>query len=167
MKEPGVFDLSKVGGPEAPTEVAANGAKQSASPFRPTLFPPYAFLGVSEILKNGALKYEAWNWLNIPCDEHLDHMLVHTNLHILKDESEGLLGHLLRVATRANMALHVEIARIIAERKGITAPALLAEVVKSNMKGKIVKTCPHCQETGEYAFDLKLFLCNKCKHTFP
>lgn len=166
MKEPAVFDLMGAVGPDAPTEIAENGAKQSASPFAATLFPPYALLGVAEVLKDGAEKYGAWNWLGISAEEHLNHAIVHTYLHLLHDESEGLIGHLLRVATRANMALHVEIARIIAERKGETnLKQTIDDALKEFdlAKGYIVKTCPNCQSQARYYNGTKEFLCLNCK----
>lgn len=174
MKEPAIFNLAGVVGPDAPIETAANGAQQSASPFRPTLFPPYAFLAISEVVKLGAEKYEAWNWLKISTLEHMDHMLVHSFMHVLEDDSEGLIGHLLRVATRANMALHVEIAKIIQERKikvkevvAVSAEIIAKELhAQESMKGKIVKTCPHCQLSSSYAFAMKRYLCAGCHLAF-
>lgn len=75
-------------GPEQPVYINEAGGKQSVSPYRLDLLPPLAILEVAKILKKGADKYGAWNWLQIQSDDHLNHMMQHVMAAIAGDTSE-------------------------------------------------------------------------------
>lgn len=91
-------------GPDAPTEVKANGAKQSASPYRIDLLPAKASLHVSQILAEGAKKYGENNWRGLTVADNVNHALVHFFAYLAGDTSDDHLGH---AATRALFALEL------------------------------------------------------------
>lgn len=94
-------------GPDAPTVENTNGAKQSQSPYEARLLPMRALLEIAKVLKSGAEKYGEENWRGLSVSEHLNHDLVHVMAHLAGDRSEGDVGHLVRHACRALMALEM------------------------------------------------------------
>lgn len=89
-------------GKEAPTVVAANGAKQSHAPYAFTSIDPLALFRVAEIQKGGDDKYGPDNWRRLPTEDHINHALSHIYGHLAGDTSDDHLGH---AATRLLFAL--------------------------------------------------------------
>lgn len=82
-------------GPDAPTEIKPNGAKQSDSPYRLDLIPPKALLNTAAILKQGAVKYGENNWRGLSVEDNLNHALVHIYAYLASDRQDDHLGHAL------------------------------------------------------------------------
>lgn len=76
-------------GPDAPITVNEHGGKESATPYRFDLLPPYACAEVAKILAHGAEKYGEWNWLKLEPHTSLNHALQHIFAYIVGDNSEG------------------------------------------------------------------------------
>ncbi len=89
-------------GPDAPIVTAANGAKQSHTPYRCDLLPAKSLLHIANILDAGAKKYGANNWRGLPAEDHINHALVHILAHEAGDTQDDHLGH---AACRMLMAL--------------------------------------------------------------
>lgn len=89
-------------GKDAPVTTNAAGGRQSHTPYRCDLFPPFAFLAVSEVLKHGADKYGANNWHAITVSEHLNHAIGHLFALLAGDGTDDHLEH---AACRVVMAL--------------------------------------------------------------
>ncbi len=99
-------DLVAGVGPDAPTVVLSNGAKQSATPARLDLIPMLALLHVGAILKEGAEKYGEGNWLGIPVRMHVNKALIHLAAFLAGDTQDDHLGH---ACCRIQMALERKI----------------------------------------------------------
>ncbi len=89
-------------GPDAPTVTAANGTKQSHTPYRCDLLPAKASLHIAEILAYGAKKYGDNNWRGLKADDHINHALTHLFAHQAGDTQDDHIGH---AACRMLMAL--------------------------------------------------------------
>jgi len=48
---------------------------------------------LSETLRHGEIKYSAWNWLDIPVDDNLNHALVHLFAHIAGNNEDQHIAH--------------------------------------------------------------------------
>jgi hypothetical protein len=107
-------------GRDAPVVTNANGGKQSGSPYRADLFPPRAFLSVSEVLAHGARKYGEDNWRRIEVREHLNHCLAHLFAYLAGDGSDDHLEH---AACRAAMALEIKLVGVEKSEPAPAAPA--------------------------------------------
>ena len=92
-------------GPEAPIVVNSKGGKQSRSRHRCDLLPARATLYVAEVLEQGAAKYGPNNWRSIPCEDHINHALVHLFSYLAGDRQDSHLEH---AACRALMALEMK-----------------------------------------------------------
>ena len=93
-------------GPDAPTVVSKNGAKQSGSPYRCDLLPALASLHIASILKYGAEKYGDNNWRGLTVADHINHAITHILAFQVGDKSDDHLGH---AACRMLMALETDI----------------------------------------------------------
>lgn len=93
-------------GPDAPTVVTKNGAKQSGSPYRCDLLPAKASLHIAEILKYGAEKYGDNNWRGLTVSDHVNHAMTHLFAFQAGDITDDHLGH---AACRMLMALDTNI----------------------------------------------------------
>lgn len=80
-------------GKDAPTTTNAAGGRQSATPYRCDLLPPFAVLAVAEVLAEGAAKYGERNWHKITVGEHLNHALGHVFAALAGDLSDDHLEH--------------------------------------------------------------------------
>lgn len=80
-------------GPNAPTSILPNGAKQSASPYRLDLIPPLSLFDVATVLAYGATKYGVDNWRGISVEDHLNHALQHIYAFLAGDRQDNHLGH--------------------------------------------------------------------------
>lgn len=89
---------------DAPMVVNEHGGKQSKLDYRCDLLPAAATLHVANILHHGALKYAPDNWRKIPCEDHLNHAMVHIFAHLAKNLEDDHLGH---AACRMMMALEM------------------------------------------------------------
>ena len=85
--------LIKGVGTDAPTVVAANGAKQSQVPYRCDLLPAKALLHIASILDAGATKYGDNNWRGLTAEDHLNHALVHALAYQSGDTQDDHAGH--------------------------------------------------------------------------
>jgi hypothetical protein len=101
----GVYTICGVG-PTERVEVAANGAKQAATPYRFDLLGPPTMFLLARIVCYGAEKYGERNWRGIPVRSHLNHLLQHLFAYLAGDRSDDHLGHML---CRAYMAVAVAI----------------------------------------------------------
>lgn len=93
-------------GPDAPTIIAANGAKQSHAPYAFTSIDPLALLRVALIQQQGDSKYGPDNWRRLPERDHINHALAHLFAHLAGDTSDDHLGH---AAVRTLFALAVNL----------------------------------------------------------
>lgn len=82
-------------GPEAETIINEKGGKQSKVEYRFDLAYPKAMFEMCKVLKEGADKYGANNWLNISVEEHLNHLLIHTYAYLAGDRSDEHLSHIM------------------------------------------------------------------------
>lgn len=57
------------------------------------------------MLAEGAEKHEAWNWLDIPIDDHINHAMAHLVGYLSGDRSENHLAH---AACRVHFASELE-----------------------------------------------------------
>lgn len=90
---------------DAPTITNDKGGKQSEVKTRLDLVPTNALIAEGVVLGEGADKYDAWNWLNIPASDHVNHALVHIYGYLAGDRSEDHLAH---AACRVHFALELE-----------------------------------------------------------
>lgn len=120
-----MLDLS----PNAPTTTNESGGKQSHLPCRADLFPPRAFLAVSEVLHHGAEKYGASNWRKIPTSDHLNHALTHVMAWLADDQSDDHLAH---AACRILFALDQEL-----------RPTIVSEPMPPEEKDQLSKSVPY------------------------
>lgn len=104
--------------PDQPTIENSKGGRQSNSPYGLTMVPPRAILAESKVLATGATKYGRWNWMAIPIDDHLNHILQHVYAYIAGDRSDN---HLANIACRAHFALELQ---ELNEPDGITRDAI-------------------------------------------
>lgn len=93
-------------GPNAPIVIAADGAKQSHTPYAFTSIDPLALFRIAEIQKGGDEKYGPDNWRRLPVEDHINHALAHIFGHQAGDRSDDHLGH---AATRLLFALAVDL----------------------------------------------------------
>lgn len=91
-------------GADAPMETKANGAKQSAVPYRFDLIDAAAIAALANVLHRGAEKYGVDNWRGLAVEDHLNHLLLHSYAHLAGDRQDR---HLCNVLARAMMALAV------------------------------------------------------------
>lgn len=87
--------FEEVASPDAPVVTNEHGGSQSALPARFDLFDGAAMLGMARVLHEGAEKYGAHNWRNIPIDDHLNHLLMHTFAYLSGDNSDDHLTHIM------------------------------------------------------------------------
>jgi hypothetical protein len=80
-------------GPDAPTVVSENGAKQSAAPYRFDLIDGPALFDLAAILSTGAEKYGIDNWRGLPTRDHVNHALMHLYAYLAGDGQDNHLGH--------------------------------------------------------------------------
>lgn len=101
--------MSKIDGvgPDAPTVTNEAGGKQSHVPYRMDLVDGPAVLSMAAVLAEGAEKYGANNWRNIPVEDHLNHLIVHAYAYLSGDTSDEHLSH---VMCRAMFAQGVALA---------------------------------------------------------
>lgn len=95
-------------GPDTPTLVNENGAKQSDIPYRCDLLPANALLSVSNVLHSGAKKYGVDNWKGIPVQDQINHVLMHLLAYLAGDKTDAHLSH---AACRCLMALELSLLR--------------------------------------------------------
>lgn len=103
-------------GPDAPTEVTANGGKQSRLGHAFHLFPPLASAAAAAVQDAGLRKYGKWNWLNISVEENLNHAQGHITAALAGDTQEGgpdvhLAHALCRVAYALELTLLAKAAK--------------------------------------------------------
>lgn len=91
--------------PNMPTVVNSKGGKQSDTPYGLRYVPPLAILEVSKVLKLGADKYGARNWVNIEIEDHLNHALQHIYAYLAGDRSDN---HLANLSCRSLFALELQ-----------------------------------------------------------
>lgn len=89
-------------GPDTPTRVSENGAKQSDIPYRFDLIDGNALAVIAKVLKTGAEKYGENVWRLMTIEEQLNHMIAHAYAYLSGDRSDDHLSH---VACRALFAL--------------------------------------------------------------
>jgi hypothetical protein len=89
-------------GPDAPTKVAENGAKQSDSPYRFDLIDARALFAMAEVLKRGADKYGVDNWRGLPTQDHINHAITHLYAYLAGDTSDD---HLTNALCRVTFAV--------------------------------------------------------------
>lgn len=81
---------------EEPVVVNEKGGAQSKSIYRADLVDPIAFFAMTQVLAEGAEKYEKYgkeNWRNIPVHEHLNHLLIHVYAYLAGDTSDLHISH--------------------------------------------------------------------------
>jgi hypothetical protein len=93
-------------GPDQPIIIDENGAGQSDIPYRMDLLDAQALLAAAKVLHNGAKKYGAGNWRDLPIRDHLNHLLTHTYAYLAGDGQDDHLSHVL---CRAMFALGCEL----------------------------------------------------------
>lgn len=93
-------------GKNAPIVVNENGGKQSHVPYRFDLAHPGALFEMTKVLEYGARRYEPWNWLKIPVEDHINHLLIHAYAYLAGDKSDDHLSHIM---CRAMFAQGVEL----------------------------------------------------------
>lgn len=118
--------LERETGPDVRVVKNSAGGLQADLPFAPTLLPQWALLEVSRLLANGAVKYQRDNWRLIRSTSHMDHGITHGLLHLAGDTSEGPLGHLVRHACRAMMALEMA---LVEHHGGALDPRLVGQSI--------------------------------------
>lgn len=79
-------------GPDQPTCTNAKGGKQSDSPYRCDLLPATRVLSVAKVMAQGARKYGANNWRQIPRQDHINHALAHLFALTARDEQRRAKG---------------------------------------------------------------------------
>lgn len=99
-------DISDIVGPDRPIETNANGGSQSSIPVRFDLIDGPALFNMATVLKEGADKYGANNWRQIPVEDHLNHLIMHAYAFLSGDESDEHLSHIM---CRAMFAQGVQI----------------------------------------------------------
>lgn len=82
-------------GKDAPMVTNEKGGKQSAVKYRMDLVDPHAMFEMTRILREGAVKYGIDNWRKIPCEEHINHMLIHAYAHLAGDTQDDHLAHMM------------------------------------------------------------------------
>ncbi|PYE51558.1 hypothetical protein HUB98_05975 [Paenibacillus barcinonensis] len=93
-------------GKDAPTVTNELGGKQSQVLYRFDLLNPAAMFEMTKVLKYGADKYGADNWMNIEVRDHINHMLIHAYAYLAGDTSDEHLSHIM---CRAMFAQAVEL----------------------------------------------------------
>lgn len=88
-------DLSEIVGPDRPIETNDNGGSQSSVPVRFDLVDGKALFSMAKVLKEGADKYGANNWRNIPVEDHLNHLIMHAYAYLAGDRSDEHLSHIM------------------------------------------------------------------------
>lgn len=91
--------------PDAPITENENGGKQSVVEGRFDLIPAVAAFELAKVMEHGAEKYAPRNWMKIPVDSHLNHLLMHVFAYLAGDRQEEHLTHAL---ARAAMAVEIE-----------------------------------------------------------
>lgn len=91
--------------PDAPITENEHGGKQSVVEGRFDLIPPVAAFELAKVMEHGAEKYAPRNWMKIPVDSHLNHLLMHVFAYLAGDRQEEHLTHAL---ARASMAVEIE-----------------------------------------------------------
>lgn len=89
-------------GADAPIVTAANGAQQSATPYRFDLVDAEAMFVLARIFDYGAKRYAPNNWRGLSVEDHLNHALMHAFGYLAGDRQDDHLGHF---AWRAHAAL--------------------------------------------------------------
>jgi hypothetical protein len=92
-------------GRDAEIEVNANGAGQSKIPYAFQLVDGVALGKMAEVLKEGADKYGANNWRQLPIADHLNHLIMHAYAWLAGDRQDDHLSHIM---CRAMFAQGVE-----------------------------------------------------------
>ncbi|MDK2933582.1 MAG: hypothetical protein PWP27_1392 [Clostridiales bacterium] len=82
-------------GPDAEISVNEKGGKQSKALYRMDLIDPYAILKAAKVLAEGAEKYGKDNWRLIPCEDHINHAIIHFYSWLAGDRSDEHLAHAL------------------------------------------------------------------------
>lgn len=82
-------------GKDQPIVINEKGGKQSKSEYAFHWIPPEVLLELASVRAESAKKYERWNWLNIPSEEHYNHMMAHYFAALLGDTQDNHLGHFL------------------------------------------------------------------------
>jgi hypothetical protein len=80
-------------GPDAPTVVSENGAKQSRCDYRFDLIDGPALFDMAAILEVGARRYGEDNWRGVPTAAHVNHALMHLYAYLAGDGQDNHLGH--------------------------------------------------------------------------
>jgi hypothetical protein len=80
-------------GPDAKIVTNAQGGAQSHVPYRMDLVDGPAQFAMAKVLAEGAKKYGANNWRNIPVEDHLNHLIIHTYAYLSGDTSDDHLAH--------------------------------------------------------------------------
>jgi hypothetical protein len=95
---------------QADYEMTVNeyGGKQSKLPSRMDIISPEALLALGEVLAYGAEKYEVNNWMKIPRDSHIGHVIFHALKALQGDERERF-RHTWHMLCRAMFACHMDI----------------------------------------------------------
>lgn len=94
-------NISHVVSPDAPTITNKKGGKQSHIPARFDLIDGAALFEMAKVLHEGAEKYGADNWRQIPLEDHLNHMIMHAYAYLAGDRSDEHLSHIMCRATFA------------------------------------------------------------------
>lgn len=102
----GEDDVLQGMGRDQPVKIDENGAGQSDIPYRVDLVDADVVMHVARILHEGAEKYGAGNWRDLPIRDHLNHMLAHAFAYLAGDEQDD---HLLHAVCRAVFAAACEL----------------------------------------------------------
>src|SRR5688572_21351918 len=87
--------------PDSPITENERGGKQSVVEGRFDLIPPVAAFELAKVMEHGAQKYAPRNWMKIPVDSHLNHLLMHVFAYMAGDRQEEHLTHALARAAMA------------------------------------------------------------------
>ena len=80
-------------GPDAEIVENEAGGKQSKAVAAFHLMDAPAMIRLAKVLQYGASRYERDNWRKIPCEEHLNHALIHIFAAFAGDTQDDHLGH--------------------------------------------------------------------------
>jgi hypothetical protein len=89
-------------GKDEPITTNEQGGMQSRVLYGFHLCDPRAMLALAEVMQIGAEKYARDNWRKIPCEEHINHAMIHYWAYLAGDTSDDHLEHAL---ARAMMAV--------------------------------------------------------------
>jgi hypothetical protein len=89
------LDMKDIVSPDAPRTTNEQGGSQSLVKVRFDLIDGSALFKMAHVLYEGAEKYGANNWRQIPVEDHLNHLIMHAYAFLAGDRTDEHLSHIM------------------------------------------------------------------------